>query len=97
MEGAAFKFCPTMFDADSTGSISGSFALVTGVGTAMMTKSASLIHEGSVVSSMLFPGAIQFPFHHFFCKFFAQIASLSPGASSPAARSSAPGMIRTRS
>ncbi len=28
-----FKFCPTIFDADSTGSRSGSFALVTGVGT----------------------------------------------------------------
>ena len=34
----------------------GSLAFVTGVGTAMMTKSASLIRDGSVVASILLPG-----------------------------------------
>jgi hypothetical protein len=38
--------------------MSGSFALVTGVGTAIITKSACLILEGSVVASILLPGVV---------------------------------------
>ncbi len=51
-----FRFCPTIFDADSTGFRSGSLALVTGVGTPIMTKSACLIVYESVVASILLPG-----------------------------------------